>query len=344
VIRALDRHGRAGARRIASARAFTIVEMLTVVSILVILSVILLVALSGAIKSSGRSAVVQQLSRIGQGVEQFKSDLGYYPPLITTGESDGAIVTPELNPSEFNNANNVPNAYKNARYMSEFTLAAYLLGMGDFNGDDQETYDNPSTQAIERNDDDGVDGPGFRNPGPTRAWKAAANPAEHQPSGEGRVYGPYMETAGMDDFVQRDDSTGLYRFVDRWGNPIRYYLNIPARDANGAPSVALIPSELRSPESMESQITACAGGTHDLTLDRDLLNAPFVLLSAGDEARDRDALGNPIVPFGDVVTDDLNNRVELPCGPGTPFDPCALTASQQAQLTGYLKTNVRHIP
>jgi prepilin-type N-terminal cleavage/methylation domain-containing protein len=60
-------------------KAFTLVELLTVVAIMSILIGILVPAVNRARSTAAKAAAKAQLHGIGQGVEMFKTDFGYYP-------------------------------------------------------------------------------------------------------------------------------------------------------------------------------------------------------------------------------------------------------------------------
>ncbi len=77
----------------AKKRGFTLIELLTVVAIIALLIGILVPAVNRARQNAVKTAVKAQLYGIGQGLEMFKGDFGYYPsscPQTIDGVNAGA--------------------------------------------------------------------------------------------------------------------------------------------------------------------------------------------------------------------------------------------------------------
>ncbi len=276
---------------------FTLIELLVVVGVIVALLAIGLTAGNAALGSAKRSATDRLLQAIAQGLDQFKADHGYFPPLLNpdpTGSEPGALVSEAL-PGAFSGAGQDP--VFRANYRSDISLAAYLIGVGDLNDDRKEEY---NASIGEKNLDDGVNGVGIRAPGPDKSWggalrrpqanQSASQPDRPLPPQEGRVFGPYVNlsnTKSIKRLVAADETAdSLHRLEgavvinDRWGSAIRYYRHLPTGTAN-QPSLDLVPAELLTADAAKE----FAGSTQAVspTVDLPLLNAEYVLLSAGPD-------------------------------------------------------------
>lgn len=279
--------------------AFTLVELLVVISVIALLMAILLVAMSRASGSAEEARTRSQLSAITQGLQSFVNDFGFEPPLVTgvRGGGDG-ILTPEIEARRGagSSSQNLIDEYVDARYSSTLTLPAYLLGIGDLNGDGKTTYGLNLSDTS--NYDDGLDGPGLRHPGDSRAWKAPNSSGQfiHKATPIGREYGPYLDTGLLKDSIReaRFDANGartaggpivLYELVDYRGNPIRYSRNWPTRSTNGRATLDKVPVELRNADSMARQLDQNLADDDAglLELDRDVLAAKYMVSVLRDE-------------------------------------------------------------
>jgi len=356
--------------RRAARRGFTLIEVLLVVVIVGLLISLLVVAMSGALTSSKRAMTEQFVRTIGMGVEQFKNDFGYYPPLIdgakhtveTQGRAGGAF-----------DADAFRDELEDVRYHSMFSLPVYLLGVGEMAPPD---FLDPGDPNYE-NRHDGVEGPGFRDPGPDRSWGGGAEREEHAPSYVGRVYGPYIDV-GAGDAVRRvalrdipiwdgnpmnipttpdghplfpdggeamdgaDGQGDLFVFVDRWDQPIRYYRYWPTRDPENPRQLSFerLPTELLNSEALGALLVAADKGTGTLeedpvALDRDILMRPdaYALLSAGANAE-----------FGDTVTDAAGREVYVATDPNSGDVFTELMKSQRPQVVDRVLDNIRVLP
>ena len=308
-----------------SRRGFTLIELLVVILIIGVLLSITLIAGNYALRFARKASTERFLTSIATGIEQFKADHNYYPPLlgkIPTATPPDAPLVLESQPNAFNtvSAPTGPGAVTLARSFSILSLTAYLVGVGDINGDGKTAYRNPSYPADDprnANLDDGVDGPGLRSPGPDRSWGGATRRPQTLPATEsdppippqtGRVYGPYINVANSksvrrlkasDYATETADRTPiglgtptaieLYTLVDRWDSPIRYYRGWAVKQDPAVPTSASslenAPIELLSPESVDAFAGSATGpgmATAGAT-DSKLLAAPYVLLSAGED-------------------------------------------------------------
>ena len=217
-------------KRRTSRRGFTLIEMLLVIGIIALLVGLLIVALSH-VRRTGELASTEKLMRsIDMGLAQFKEDHGFLPPLLDDTIANGA--GKDLAPYPVDRS-------KNIDYYSVLTLAPYLVGVGDLNGDGQvDQYD------------DGVEGAGFRDPGIDQGWgytysgtggdgrKAYWKSKEKVVGGvrqiPGKVYGPYIEINVDQQVGYARNRAGvelrepeLFAIKDFWGGSIRYYRNWP---------------------------------------------------------------------------------------------------------------------
>jgi prepilin-type N-terminal cleavage/methylation domain-containing protein len=386
---------------------FTLVELLAVIGIIVVLMSLLLVALAGARRGAMTSQTTRQLASMSAAMDAFKSDFGWYPPLLVNNNEQG---DPEELLDNDEPMHIVPQAryrygegqygtglddYRTvlakARYHSTVSIAQYLIGAGDLNGDEIEVYDQPGTERIEPNFDDGADGPGIRHPGAIdKSWGGGADRMLQVPRGgndeypdgtprlvaevvppRGRVYGPYLDPGLLSDRLRRRKD-GMFEIEDSFGVPIRYYRGFPTKEiAQNTRDLRVVPIELRSFDSFEAQENGDLALANDL--DRELLGAEFVLLSAGAsgtgylENADREAfpqrLGDPaggssepdfefLPPFGDFVRDDASvlQEVQPEWGDIAGLDEMGddylgdeLQQMGMNMLTDSVKTNVRSV-
>ncbi len=306
---------------------FTLIELLVVVGIIAVLLSIGIVAGGAALASAKRSSTERLLSSIGASLEQFKADHGYYPPLLNKqrnpapSPADAPLVS-EAQPDPFKTTD-PKGAVVEARYYSILSLAAYLVGVGDINGDGIVNYAAQTTPGP--NLDDGVDGPGIRSPGPDRSWGGATRRAQRLPAAAGdplipdqtgRVYGPYLaltnsrnlrrilpnDSRGVSgDFVWEQtalapnggtpsqggrDGIELYTIVDGENTPIRYYRYLPTRETSDPTSrdtLGNIPVELLTPAGFD-EFSATGGALAGGASETRLRNAPYALVSAGSDA------------------------------------------------------------
>lgn len=279
--------------------AFTLVELLVVVAIIGLLIGVALVAGQGALASSKKAQTERTLRSVADAIEQFKSDHGFYPPLLNPEDASptAPILVTEALPDAYTYT--ALESLHAKRYYSNYSLSAYLVGVGDLNGDAIEQY-----PAGEPNLDDGLNGPGVRAPGEDQSWGGAqrrpgypysAASGDPLPAQTGPSFGPYIDLAqgkGLR-LTRVGDNTihnrqGMFFMVDRWDKPIRYYRHWPTKALSGAnpneQSLADIPLELLSWDAAKGQAPPAAGSTTPhLGIDPALAGAEFALLSAGED-------------------------------------------------------------
>ena len=372
---------------------FTMVELLAVIGIILVLAGLLLVAMGKARQSARRSQATRQMATITAALDSFKGDFGWYPPLVTNRDEQGNLNNPLANGeamylvpeaayrSASTGGNSAPDAYRSAmekaRYHSSVSLALYLIGAGDLNGDEIENYDQPGTERIEPNFDDGLDGPGIRHPGADKSWGGAADRTLQQtttstyPNGDvrlvasvapprGREYGPYLDPGLLgDSLVRRADS--MFHIVDSYGYPIRYYRNYPTRGlSDNQLDLTVVPIELRSLDSFVAQ-TDDDDIARATEIDRELLTADFALLSCNSDGVDIFETGELttyeawvgdqgdgfVPPYGDLVRSEGGTLVQMQGIWGeraeTSFLDTELEEEGKILLEKYLKSNVRSL-
>ncbi len=279
---------------------FTLVEMLVVIMIIALLVSIALVALSRAMESSRKAATTQYLSNLAFALESYKNDFNDYPPLLNghselesesqeiarmTDRATRLTVADGLGVNSSGEIERREGELVEARFRSKYSLAAYLVGVGDVNGD-----------GMEDAKDDGVEGPGLRDPGRDRSWGGALSreDSDHKPPAGGRAYGPYFDVGSGRNFGRTTTRSGnritddadprrsLYVFTDRWDNPIYYYRLWPVQDADNPQRKSLdrVPIELLRADTIRNKQE---GRALDAATDREILNAPFALVSSGPD-------------------------------------------------------------
>ncbi|MBX3363811.1 MAG: type II secretion system protein [Phycisphaeraceae bacterium] len=152
--RHIPRHPRRG--------GFTLIELLVSIAIILVLVGLMVVGINGALRFARSSADRQLVASLKLGVEQFRSELGFLPPLVVDGRPlnlgapagpldapSGGKRRPVIRPEEFLE---LPNTDINAdRRYSKYSLTYYLMGACD--------VDNGDGAPV-----DGVLGPSFRAP------------------------------------------------------------------------------------------------------------------------------------------------------------------------------------
>ena len=353
-------------------RGFTLTELLVVVGIVFILMSLLIIGLTRGLNTAKAAAAQSLLNSIGVGIESFRKDLEFEPPLVTPqleGSGRVGLTTPEsynaANPGVFNSVNEILER-DDVRYHSEYTIAAYLLGIGDFTNDGIENLGlNPNAAA--GTDDwkqDGQAGLGIKSPGRSKAWKqVSAGTWTHEPQTQGRTFGPYLDGVSLGGDGRRqskildlDEDRGLYRIIDPWGNAVRYYKGWPVLGANNEPNVERIPMPIRRWESVSLEyelrlagIEANPGGDADVVgASRAVMGAPYALVSAGGSADDwvmenKFKSGDPIEPmppFGELLS--APERPSLLCPDSRSLD--GMQDDYAEALERMLESNVRYTP
>ncbi len=287
---------------------FTIVELLIVTAMIILLLSILVVAVNRASRTSQITNTRALMNAIGQSLERFKEDVGYYPPVFgldSTPPERLRALFPPPDPGSLVYASEIQDWWSSA------AIAEYLIGY------DEGRYDGYGYAGAGE-----VPALGIRDPGPDAVWGATlagggGTLQERDPPTDGKVYGPYLELKderllGSTD-GSMDPSSGNPRvffpgdgnynpnhpkiIVDYWGNPIRYYRTVykpgaikyPFRAAglgDFTPTLAdvfvLRPWEVKSGAATDSPI-ADFGAQGDTTATYALKTAAFALFSAGPD-------------------------------------------------------------
>lgn len=319
---------RRAARAAAGLRSgFTLTELIVAIAIVALLVTVLVVVTSGAVRSGRDAQTASLLRTIGQGIAVFEQDHGFAPPLVLRNDDGGnpanTILTPtlieladDLTPRE------VRERLREERYMSEYTIAVYLLGIGRLS--DSVADANPNDLGIDPNGTNGFDGVagfGFKSPGETRAWVdpralTQSNSVELQPTALGRTYGPYLDPGSIEDALDIDTERGLHRLLDPNDQPIRYYAGWPVNDPDdpgnrSRVSMAGVPPELLGQDGVESfeqqfassgaagngAISAAYGSWSNPVGMQSLTGSRYALLSAGADGEFGDSVDNDAVGF-----------------------------------------------
>lgn len=337
----------AGALRRGSRRGFTIVELSVVIVIIGVLVSILLITLGKVFRSTEEIGAERQLRAIADAISQFETDMGYFPPLLAPDDATWALGDPAPTDSarrlvvvpESLAGNTSTARLRQTRYGSEYSLAVYLLGAGDLNGRVGEAGSSLSTvpnPGANNEHDDGAPGPGFRNPGPDRSWGGATDREKNNPTKFGRSYGPYLDQSTLQDQLVVEPESGLFKILDPWGQPVRYYTGWPTVDATSkATTVARVPVELRSAEAVQAQIDEM--GKANLELDRPALASQFMLVSAG-RPTEFGADTKPLPTFGERKQTDRAVQIQ---NLQNDFDPSTLSVDEQEYLVSRLESNIR---
>lgn len=248
---------------------FTLVELSVVIIVIVILVSLGTVAAARAVRSSRESAERLLLVSIKQGVEQFKQQFGFYPPLVKNGgvgpvpdgpigqDATTGIVKPQVWDAAFLRSESAValTTTQEERY-SEYSLPYYLMGVLDAN--DMSTTSTPI---------DGVPGPGFTHPAEDGSF-----------SKKGQAYGPYIDAGVRKRLVNEDSVNGRIKFVDRWyvagvnWPAIRYYRWMPQVFDTG-------PNKGQVKQFMVPRVLG------DPNKDENLRNAEFAIVSFGPDGQ-----------------------------------------------------------
>lgn len=305
---------------VARRRAFSLVEVLVAILVIGSLLSILLVALSKAKVFAGSTSDLQSALTIRTGVEQFKQEFGFLPPMVrerfTTPlileANPGQIAVYSLrNPAHLAFLRTQPpidpqNPFADNRY-SEYTLAYYLAGsLGATRG--------PGLNLPI----DGVAGPGLYAPRADgtfdvpRDVEQAASGAAGATNRGGKKYEPFIPLAsrGLTVFTNpanaldvtvrdaKDVAIRFYRWEHNEGAQIIADMNVP-RIVARAPGT--IPGEIVRPE-------------RDLTANARARDAQFAIVAAGPNGVFGDeAIGvlTRVFGGGDSPTPDEERRLRL---------------------------------
>jgi len=301
----------------SSRRGFTLIEVLVSIGVIAVLLTIIVVAYGSVRRDAKRTITARLLTNIEQAIQTFETDMGYAPPLLIPDnagyafyEDEPAMAARTIVPEA--QGTDAMMALQRARYMSEYSITAYLLGIGDIDGDaaGNGTGVFPSTEL-----DDGKAGDGIRHPGRDKSWGGAADRSMHNATTTGRVLGPYIDAASLGDArepgagvgLDIDQTTGMYRILDAFGSPIRYYRHWPKfviDSGNRTQSLNGVPYELLEFESVANSIEF--GDPLSIAANRDVFSSDYMLVSAGMQPRTETVVaqtGKIFEGFGDITFD-----------------------------------------
>lgn len=237
----------------ASRGGFTLVELLAVVSIIILVMGVLLVSYREVTKSAESAASRAALTTISTGIESFKTEFGFLPPLVRDNPLGSSGIVGPLDTHASNDERVPTGFYLDGRmneeddydvlfgrtfsaeehHFSVYSLSYYLVGAlpGAFSDD----------RAL-----DGVEGPGFFPPDRTGGWEISANIDPGDPSDPLREtlelsrYDSFVSFDGEGLKIQRtdgapDDDLREYRLELAGGDgvPIRYYRWLPGEYSGG---------------------------------------------------------------------------------------------------------------
>ncbi len=256
---------------------FTLVEILFSFAVIAVIMGLLIVGLRMAARGSRQIVDQQAVNSLKMGVEQFKRDFGFLPPLV----KDNQPLTQANGPWSPNiYLESVPADYdflRDAsppdRRFSVYSLSYYLVGV--------------LGQASDGSLIDGVDGPGFREPRADGTFRTTG----------GRRIEPMFEVSrGSQGIVAVDPVQGRFELRDRQGNAFRYYRWVRG-DANGQInelSDLNIPGVLGDPEELTelrgAEYAILGAGPNGVFGDLPIEGAPFVKQQLGMRESDDDAV------------------------------------------------------
>lgn len=293
----------------ASRRAFTLVELLTTILIIAFLITIVVISVRAVIQNSRSTAERQTISGMKLGVESFKQEFGFLPPLVLhdddqnirpilnrgtsplTGRTvfaanipggpvassfnqdkflEGFSATNQRMTADFQTSDPGASSYIADNRFSEFTLAYYLVGAL------------PASV-------DGVEGPGMWKPLADGTFEAPIGSQSANVRSSGRIYGPFVDTArnqprlALDPAVRSGDPNFAvrYRLVSPSGTPYRYYRWSARKNApmTGLSKLNEATGQMVSEDDVDKLGVPSLLG--DPRTNADLRSAEFAIVSAG---------------------------------------------------------------
>jgi prepilin-type N-terminal cleavage/methylation domain-containing protein len=290
---------------------FTIIELLVAIAVIAVLIGLIIVVGRRAIQSARALAARQTITSMKQGIEQFKQDHGFLPPLIADEQVQGmpnfdgyptfnppsGVVVPDRPIFSTYRASlsadpNDANKVREREYLRGWTTGGDRLDGDEANGSQDRRYSTFSLgvylaglgEVNYGNGDprpvvDGVAGPGFVKPLPDGTWEVSADQSR---SRSGSKFGPIFEGgAGGYKIVDRDiaegrRSEGRVEIRDRKGVAIRYYRWLRG-ERNRTDELLKRPNGDYDPDLLN--VPRVVG---DPRVNPDLATADYAIVAAGD--------------------------------------------------------------
>jgi len=325
----------------AARRGFTLIELL--ISILVIFTLIGLLLVGGrlALRAGRSSNQAQTVRSMRLGVEQFKREFGFLPPLARDFGPTDPIITRNINGRNLKRPNvyafsldatnaldrdmlrgypggskiNFDSGDRDLRY-STLSLPWYLSGVLDLAED-------TSVPIGSRVPVDGSIGPRTTEPRPDGSFVVGT------PGRPGRRYGPYFDTGrGGNKLTVVDAAAGRYEIQDAKGVAFRYYRWLRGRSGQTSEITRVNNTNQFNPDWMQipfvvADLSAPGSTSLDPTVENlnargDITSAEFAIVGAG-----------PNGVFGDEPIDRLREAVGGSYDPADPFDRARLRREAQ---------------
>jgi prepilin-type N-terminal cleavage/methylation domain-containing protein len=262
-------------------RAFTLVELLVVIGVIAMLVGLLIVGINAAQKRAQKMNTQFLLSSISQALSRFKSDHGYYPPVLgdpselTTSPSQLGwpttasatpktqigfardLMAPPINTLDTSSSNTKVSQWKSdeatalQNWYSVTSLAEYLIGAGDRSQDGYgicgELPDTVPTNLLPGQRE--LPRAGIRSPGMDGVWGAALQPISMADANSATVTSSYSGAKMPSNGNQATLMKGLF-FSRNLALPSRVLLNATVSGAGNDTSRCI----LRSRPNLEGKI------------------------------------------------------------------------------------------
>ncbi|MGQ0626967.1 MAG: prepilin-type N-terminal cleavage/methylation domain-containing protein [Phycisphaerales bacterium] len=231
--------------------AFTLIEVMVVVVIIIILAALIFIAVGAGLRSARTNIEQTFVRNLSTGVEQFRQDFRFLPPLVDDAMPvDAATRKVRLQGDTGDSGVSVVQHLRDATMVraSRRSLPVYLMG------------------ALDK-EFDGVDGAGLFKPSDDGAF-ARVGP---------KVDALIDVSRDPDRFVRESGDVLRPTFIDRWKNSVLYYRWEPTRVAGASKEVA------RSNDGTPLYNTPPAAG--DPNANAALRSGGFAIVSAGADGR-----------------------------------------------------------
>lgn len=288
MIQGVRRDGQGGVRRRSAGAGggYTIIEVLIVIAIITALAALIFMAVGSALSTGRRNAERAWMENISFGVERFRKDHGFYPPLVAgdpataAGEPSALVGTPPPNwPASRQWTGRRPRILGETLTGTADPVGAYLKQEADPFGRRFSVYSLP----IYLMGNVGEDVTGLSKEGITRPDAEAGFAFSRQ----GREYAAYVDLKGLAGRARNEAAganPGVPVLTDRWGTPLRYYRWEPTYHAAQARPVVF-------PAGAPGNDPSLAGTVRST-------NAPYAVRLMGPGLMDPLTVANP---QGDVL-------------------------------------------